>query len=70
MNTAIQETGIRELSLAETEMVAGGLDVYEAGGMIAGLALYSASTAGFGLPIAISLIGMGLYKSWKKTNSV
>ncbi len=71
MNTAIQETGIRELSKEETEMVSGGMDDFlVAGATIVGIAATTTTTAAFGFPIGIALIGMSVYRSWKKTVSV
>ena len=60
----IGEAGLRELSSEELEQVSGGMNDWVAGGAtIIGLAASStAAVAGFGIPIGLAMIGLGVYK--------
>ncbi len=60
--------GCRELTEAEMEQVAGGSNEWVAGGAtIVGLAAAStAAVAGFGIPIGLAMIGLGVFKAWRR----
>ena len=58
-----------QLSELELEQVGGGFNDWEVGGIaIIGLATATTATAAFGFPIGLAMLGLGIYRSWRRPN--
>jgi len=60
---------LEQLSELELEQVGGGFNDWEVGGIaIIGLATATTATAAFGFPIGLAMLGLGIYRSWRRPN--